>query len=88
GRLTLVDIRGLFPEQKEFLDYAFDQITDTNLMVGLPQVSADGVKVALRNTGSIDATADVVAFLENGRQLSVPATIKSKNFGEVTFKTS
>ncbi|MCV5648242.1 hypothetical protein OFN55_36520, partial [Escherichia coli] len=83
-----VDIRGLFPEQKEFLDYAFDQITDTNLMVGLPQVSADGVKVALRNTGSIDATADVVAFLENGRQLSVPATIKSKNFGEVTFKTS
>ena len=87
GRITLADIRGLFPEQKEFLDYAFDQITDMNLLVGRPQEEVGGAKVALRNTGSIDVTVDVVARLESGRKIIVPATVRAKSFGEVFFKT-
>lgn len=88
GRLTLADIRGLFPEQKEFLDYAFDQITDMNLLAGRPQQEADSAKVALRNTGSVDATVEVVATLESGQKLSAPTTVRARSFGEVVFKTA
>ncbi|MGD9627797.1 MAG: hypothetical protein AB7V18_00935 [Pyrinomonadaceae bacterium] len=84
---SLAEIRSLFPEQKEFLDYGFDQTTDMNLLAGLPQRSAGESKVALRNTGSVDATVDVEAVLENGERVSAPATIRTKNFGEVVFKT-
>lgn len=87
GTATLAEIRTAFPEQKEFLDYAFDQVTDMNLQAGLPQLGAGEAKVALRNTGAVDVTVDVEALLENGQRLSASTTVRSKSFGEVTFKT-
>lgn len=85
--VSLAEIRTSFAEQKSFLDYAFDQTTDMNLLAGLPQQGAGEAKVALRNTGAIDVTVDVEALLENGQRMSVPATIRATSFGEVTFKT-
>jgi len=87
GNVTLAEIRAAFPEQKEFLDYGFDQTTDMNLRAGLPQQGAGESKVALQNTGAVDVTVDVEATLENGQRLSASTTVRSKNFGEVTFKT-
>lgn len=87
GRITLADVRGLFPEQKDFLDWAFDQVTDLDLMVGLPQPTADGAKVAMRNTGSIDATVEILATSESGAQMITSSTIRAKSFGEVNFRT-
>lgn len=88
GSLDLGELRAAFSAQKDFLDSALDQVTDTNLLVGLPQTSAGETKIALRNTGSIDATVSVNAVAANGEKLSAQATIPAKNFGEVTFKTT
>lgn len=87
GAVTLAEVRTAFPEQKEFLDYAFDQVTDLNLLAGLPVQTGGEAKVNLRNDGAIDVTVDVEAVLENGQRMSAPATIRAKNFGEVIFKT-
>lgn len=87
GMVSLAELRAAFPEHTAFLDYAFDQVTDTNLQAGLPQQTQSEAKVALRNLGSIDVTVDVEAVLENGQRMSAPATVRAKNFGEVIFKT-
>lgn len=88
GHVDLPEMRVAFAAQKEFLDYMFDQITDMNLLVGLPQVSAGETKVALRNTGGIDVTVNISATQENGEKLAAPTTIRAKSFGEVTFKAA
>ncbi len=85
---SLAEIRAAFPEQKEFLDDAFDQVTDTNLQAGLPQTTGGESKIALRNTGSVDVTVDIEALLANGQRMSAPSTIRAKSFGEIIFKTA
>ena len=88
GNLTLTELRAAFSGQKEFLDYAFDQVTDMNLMAGLPQVNGNDAKVALRNTGAVDVTVEVTATTDSGQKVSAPTTIKATGFGEVVFKAS
>lgn len=88
GGLSLGELRTAFSAEKEFLDYMFDQVTETNLQAGLPQISGGETKIALRNAGGIDATVAVTATLVNGEKISAPTTIKAKNFGEVIFKTT
>lgn len=85
--VSLAEIRASFPEQKTFLDYAFDQTTDMNLLAGLPQQAGGESRVALRNAGAVDVTVDVEAVLENGQRMSAPATVRAKDFGEVIFRT-
>lgn len=87
GNLQLSELRSAFSAQKDFLDYAFDQVTDTNLLVGLPQTSGAETKVALRNTGSIDVTINVLGTTANGEKLTAQTTIPAKSFGQVIFKT-
>lgn len=88
GNLQLSELRSAFSAHKDFLDYAFDQVTDTNLLVGLPRTEGAETKVALRNTGTIDATVNVIATTSSGGKLSAQTTIPAKSFGEVSFKTS
>jgi tetratricopeptide (TPR) repeat protein len=88
GNLNLNEIRQAFPAQKDFLDVAFDQITETNLLVGLPQTSGAETKIALRNLGAIDAVAvNVLATTQTGEKLTAQSTIQAKSFGEINFKT-
>lgn len=87
GTVTLSEIRAAFPAQKEFLDNSFDQITDLNLLAGLPLQAGGESKVALRNTGAVDVTVDVEALLDNGQRMVAAATVPAKSFGEVIFKT-
>ena len=87
GNLTLSELRSEFSSHKELVDYLFDQVTDMNLQIGLPQVSAGETKSALRNTGSIDATVDVVATTSTGEKLRSSTVIKAANYGDVVFKT-
>lgn len=84
----LTDVRREFESQKEVVDYMLDQPTDMNLQAGLPQAAGGEWKVALRNTGPIDVTVEVVARLENGESMSAPATIRARSFGEINFRTS
>ncbi len=88
GNLSLSEIRTVFPAQKDFLDYAFDQVTDMNLLIGLPQTSGAETKIALRNLGAIDAAVNVSVITAGGEKLTAQATIPAKKFGEVSFKIS
>ena len=88
GSLSLGELRTAFSPYKELLDYTLDQITETNLQSGLPQVSGGETKIALRNTGAADVNVSVTAALANGEKISAPTTIRAKSFGEVIFKTS
>ncbi len=88
GNLNLTEIRSAFSGQKDFLDAAFDQITETNLLAGLPQSSGAETKIALRNLGSIDATVNVLVTTQTGEKLTAQTTIRAKSFGEVIFKTA
>lgn len=84
--LQLSELRGAFSAQKELLDYLFDQVTDVNLLVGLPQVNGGETKIALRNTGSIEAAVNVTATLSNNEKLSTSVALRPKSFGEVIFR--
>lgn len=86
--LNLNELRDSLSSDKEFLDYAFNQVTDTNLLVGLPVVTGTETKVALRNTGSIDALVDVVALTADGKKLTANVALNAKSFGEVSFKNA
>ncbi|MCA1624283.1 MAG: hypothetical protein LC778_10880 [Acidobacteria bacterium] len=88
GSLELTEIRSAFLPQKEFLDHAFEKVTDTNLLIGLPQASGAETKIALRNAGSIDVTVDVNAVTVSGENLKNQTIIPAKSFGEVRFKTA
>lgn len=87
GTVSLSEIRAQFPTEKELLDHLFDQVTETNLQAGLPQVVGGDSRVALRNIGPIDVTVNVTVSMANGEKMSAPTTIRAKSFGEVTFKT-
>lgn len=88
GNISLADLRAAFGTQKELLDYSFNQVTDMNLLAGLPQSNGAETKVALRNLGSIDATVNVSAITSSGEKLTAQATIPAKKFGEAIFKTN
>jgi len=88
GNLNLSELRSAFSSQKAFLDYALGQVTDTNLMIGLPQANGAETKIALRNNGSIDVAVDILATTANGEKLTAQAAIPAKSFGEVNFKTA
>jgi len=88
GTVDLAKLRGAFSQQKDFLDYAFDQITDMDLIIGLPQLVGSDTKMALRNSGAVDAVVDVVATTASGEKLRASTTIAKQSFGEVIFKTT
>ncbi|MBA4124074.1 MAG: tetratricopeptide repeat protein [Acidobacteria bacterium] len=88
GNLNLSEMRSVFSMQKEILDYSFDQVTETNLLIGVPHLNGAETKIALRNLGAIDATVNIVATTANGETLTAQSTIPAKKFGEINFKTT
>lgn len=87
GNLTLAELRAAFSANKDLLDYLIDQVTDMNLLVGLPMIVGRETRSALRNTGATDVTVDVVATTDKGERIVAPSTIKAGKFGEVAFRT-
>ncbi len=86
--LNMAELRAAFASQKDLLDFLFDKVTDMNLLVGLPQESAGGVKVAVRNTGESDVTVDITATTASGEKVTTSSTIRATSFGEVAFKSN
>lgn len=73
---------------KTLLEQQLDQVTDLDLMAGLPQQRGTEWVAALRNVGLTDAITTVRATTATGEQLSVEVTVPGRNFGEAVFKTS
>jgi len=93
GGLSLPALRTRLNEQggsalKALLDQEWDQPTDMNLMVGLPQQRAGAWVAALRNIGTVDAVVSVTATTDRGEQLRIETTVPAQNFGEAVFKTA
>ncbi len=88
GTVSLAEIRSRFPAEKDLLEHLFDQVTETNLLAGLPQPVGGETRVALRNTGPIDVTVNVTVLTANGERLSAPTTIRAKSFGEIAFRAT
>lgn len=73
---------------KALLDYHLDNVTDLDLMIGLPQQRGAEWVSALRNDGSAEAFVTATATTDRGEVLSVDVNVPAKNFGEAVFKTS
>jgi hypothetical protein len=72
---------------KTLLDQQLDQVTELDLMVGIPQQRGPEWVSNLRNLGSTDVATTVRATTATGEQLSADVTVPARNFGEVVFKT-
>ncbi|HWN11630.1 MAG TPA: hypothetical protein VNO50_20550 [Pyrinomonadaceae bacterium] len=91
--ISLAAVRALLVERggeriKGLLDQQMDQVTDVDLMIGVPQQRGAEWFAALRNLGASDVVTTVRATTATGEQLSVEVTVPARNFGEAVFKTS
>ncbi len=85
---ALSTIKSSLPSSFDVLDFHLSNPTDTNLLVGLPQTNSGQTKIALRNTGSIAVSVNVLALTDKGEKLVEKSSIPAKSFGEVVFKTN
>ena len=86
-QIDLAELRAAFSSQKELLDQELDNVTDLDLLIGLPQPGSGETKVAVRNLGSTDVTVTVEALTATGERLTTDSSIRATNLGEITFKT-
>lgn len=92
GGITLAGLRTALAQRggervKTLLDQQLDQVTDLDLMIGVPQQRGGEWVAALRNLGSTDVVTTVRATTASGEQLSVDVTVPARNFGEAVIKT-
>ncbi len=95
GPLTGIGLAGLraaFAEKggepvKILLDHLLDEVTDIDLLVGLPQSRGNESVAAVRNLGSVDVVTTAKGTTASGEQLLVPVTVGARNFAEAVFKT-
>lgn len=93
GKISLASLRAALGERtdeavRRALEGLFNQPTDTDLIVGLPQQRAGEWVSALRNTGTLDASVPVVATTQTGERLTAQATVPAKDFGEARFRSA
>ncbi|HEV7475027.1 MAG TPA: tetratricopeptide repeat protein [Pyrinomonadaceae bacterium] len=91
--ITLAALRAAFAARggdrvKLLLEQQLDQVTDLDLLIGLPQQRGAEWVAALRNLGATDAFTTVKATTASGEQLSVEVSVPGRNFGEAVFKTT
>ena len=73
---------------KTLLDQQLDQVTELDLMVGMPHQRGGEWVSALRNLGSTDTATTVRATTASGEQVAVDVTVPARSFGEAVFKTA
>jgi hypothetical protein len=88
GSVSLAELREAFAAQKPLLDYFFDQLTEMNLLAGVPQPLGGETRVNLKNTGNTDVTVDVVGSTATNERIVATTSIRAASFGEVVFKSA
>lgn len=73
-----------------FFKQWFDDLSEPDFVVGLPQKNDAGTSwtCALRNFGTGDGVFPVIAITDKGETLTATATVPSKGYGTVEFKTT
>jgi tetratricopeptide (TPR) repeat protein len=72
---------------RTLLDQQLDQVTDMDLMIGLPQARGAEWVSALRNLGSTEASVTILATTEKGERVTVQGVVPARNFADVVFRT-
>ena len=93
GELTLGALRAAFNSSggaglKTALDTGFDQPTELDLLIGLPQLRSGEWVAALRNISAVETTVNAVAITESGERITSQATIPPRDFADVKFKST
>jgi hypothetical protein len=93
SELTLASLRAALGASggaglKSALDAGFDQPTEIDLLIGLPQLRGGEWVSALRNTGALETVVSAVAFTESGERVSAQTTIPARDFADIHFKTA
>ena len=91
--LSLTSVRAALVDRggaglKTLIDQEFDQVTDTDLMAGLPHQENGQWLAALRNLGSIGAAVNVAGWNASGQQFTVQANVPAHDFGQAIFKNA
>jgi tetratricopeptide (TPR) repeat protein len=73
---------------KSALDAGFDQPTEIDLLIGLPQQRGGEWVSALRNTGALETSVSAVGITESGERVTAQTTIPARDFADVHFKTT
>jgi hypothetical protein len=89
--LTLARLRTALAERggqslKSLLEQQLDQLTDLDLMAGLPHLEGGQWTAALRNLGSTEVTVNVSGTTDTGQRVVGQATLPPHDFGQVAFK--
>jgi len=85
--LTIAGLRSERQEYSRYFRYFLDEVTNGNLLAGIPQNSAGRVSVALRNTMQVPVTVMVRIFTDDGDELSQSVEIAGSSFGQAVFET-
>jgi len=93
SELTLAVLRAAFNAAggaplKTALDAGFDQPTEIDLLIGLPQLRGGEWVSALRNTGAIETSVTAAAITDSGERIVSQAVIPPRDFADVHFKTT
>jgi hypothetical protein len=93
SELTLAVLRAAFnaaggANLKSALDAGFDQPTEIDILIGLPQLRGGEWVSALRNTGAIETSVTAVAVTDGGARITSQAVIPPRDFADVSFKTT
>jgi tetratricopeptide (TPR) repeat protein len=91
--LSLARVRAALSDRggaalRAILDPEFDQVTDTDLLAGLPHQENGQWMAALRNLGSLNATVNVAGWTAAGQQVIAQTNIPAHDFGQVVFKNT
>jgi hypothetical protein len=86
-RQTMVKATG--PETEKLFQQWVDTIIEPDLVVGIPQPTdrAGVQRINVRNLGTGDVAAQVVAITETGKQLTVALTVPSENITSTDIQT-
>jgi len=73
---------------KPVFDQELDQVTDMDLLAGLPRQEGGQWTAALRNLGSMEAVVNVSGVTNSGQVVTAQVTVPPHDFGQAVFKTT
>jgi len=73
---------------KAVFDQELDQVTDMDLMAGLPRQESGQWTAALRNLGSMEAVVSVRGVTNSGQVITAQATIPAHDFAQSVFRAT
>jgi hypothetical protein len=85
GNLTIAGMRSERQDYSRYFGYFLDEVTNGNLLAGIPQSASGKISVALRNTMPIAVIVRVRLMTEDGGELFQSVQVPGSSFGQAIF---